>query len=712
MLTRKSFAFLGAAVLLAGCQGENGPTIEANLNLVRKSALTAGYVKSFKPFEAAARNLRNNTARYTFQKFTWGFGGSSKSYNSYYLDHSNAEYAHAVGLTGAGQTIAVVDAGFLTTHQEFAGKTITLPSGGLPAVDDHGTGVAAVAAGSATSGSSVGIAPGADLVLGTYGSFTSTRQSTEQAIAAGAIVQNNSWGLVDNNGVEFAATPSNYRNTFGSSAGQAYISSLKKFARNSIIVFAASNDESRTASDMMAGLPNVVSGLKTSWITAINGVPTVKNGRVKSASLLSSGCLDAAAYCMAADGTAKIATASSTSSYALNTGSSFAAPQISGAVALLAEAFPKLSAKEIRARLLASADNSFYKHTGYVKFAKGIKHGYNEKWGHGFLDIKAALLPIGQSFVPVTSGRSVKPGQPVLLSGGMSGDAIGRNLGNHDLLYLDTLGGEFKAPANILTAELRKRRDLGDSLNSLMSVNLDDTLVDPFHTESRFSSLAIGQEMEFELNQTQVAMLVPSDEDPYSYGLAVAQKFDVGSTALSLGVRTMREGDGFVGMKSLLDGERLAANHTAATLDWSVPFGNQNEIMVSGAAGVAVPDGQVSTASLSPVEFNSVRLSYSKRALFGKRDRLTLGVGLPQVVSSGSAEFSLPVSQSRSGVTRYNDVDVSLVPTARQVDLSIGYGFPVNDKSDVVLSAIHSLNSGNVAGFSDSVAAVAWRINF
>ena len=76
-------------------------------------------------------------------------------------------------------------------------------------------------------------------------------------------------------------------------------------------------------------------------------------------------------------------------------GTSFAAPQVSGAIALLAQAFPNDTPQTWRDRLLASADNSMCTpFDGYVTFSNGVKHGYNHEFGHGVIDIKSALEEI------------------------------------------------------------------------------------------------------------------------------------------------------------------------------------------------------------------------------------------------------------------------------------------------------------------------------
>ena len=63
----------------------------------------------------------------------------------------------------------------------------------------------------------------------------------------------------------------------------------------------------------------------------------------------------------------------------------------------LQNTFPNHSSEQLVDRLLASADNSFFTRDGVVTFGNGIQHGYNDEFGHGVMDIYAALNPITSS---------------------------------------------------------------------------------------------------------------------------------------------------------------------------------------------------------------------------------------------------------------------------------------------------------------------------
>lgn len=695
-----------AAGFLMGCQNSDGVSITASSSFSFGSALAQFFVADFTPYETAAAALRNADARYTVQDFIWSFTGSSEVYESYSIANANVEYAHAAGLTGAGQIISVIDSGFLVSHDEFAGKTISAAGGvGALGVDDHGTAVASVAAGASGSGEIIGVAPGADLQLGTFDSFATMTAGTIQARSLGAIVQNNSWGYAA------GVSTTNYTGLFGGSSGRAYIDALTSLAEDAVIVFAASNSIGAASQDIMAALPVLLPDLEPSWIAAVNAVPDVVSEEIMSATLVSSGCLEAAAWCIAADGTAYAATDTGDSDYEIGSGTSFSAPIVSGAIALLAEAFPTLNAQELRARLLASADNSFFEQTGFVDFGGGVEHGFNESLGHGFVDVKAALLPIGGSYVPTGSGR-IDLGDPVIVSGGMAGNALSARLAPYDIVVLDGLGTDFSAPANILAAEAVPQSDPVLASNTLLGVDLDAASANPFQKNSVFSQYVTGGDFELNLGDMQLALLLPTDDsgDP-SFGLSVSREMDLGRSTLQLGLSVMHEGSGFVGMQAVSSTGTLASDHAAARVDWTMPLAGNSDFGISGTLGIAEASGSLAAMSMNSVGYNAISMNYGRRNVFGDGDRLAFGLRLPEAVTAGSATVVTPVAMSATGVS-YETLDISLSPQARQLDLTIGYGKPLAEGVDFLVSATRSLNHGNIAGRDNSIASFGIRVSF
>lgn len=279
----------------------------------------------------------------------------------------------------------------------------------------------------------------------------------EQAAEVGAIAVNNSWSITSSLDEESAAS------VFSSGSAKNYIEAMKAFAQDGIIVFAMQNEYDATSAHVMAGIPLSFPELEDSFITAINVIPVFDEEGVISATRISAGCLETAAYCMAANGMLMTASDEGDDAYKFSTGASFAAPQIAGSLALLAEAFPDLSPQQLRARLLASADNGWFETTGVVEFADGITHGYNEEFGHGFLNLRDALLPIGSVGVPMADASGVEfgtmeLGRAAISGGAMSGDAIAASLANIEIVAVDQLDGVFRLSGD---AVARRQRACG-----------------------------------------------------------------------------------------------------------------------------------------------------------------------------------------------------------------------------------------------------------
>ncbi len=385
----------------------------------------------------------------------------------------NLHKALAYGLSGQGQQIMIMDSRFDKDHAEFADKTVTVHGTLDTAAADgsggyHGNFVAGIAAADYNDNSDpsglgivtysnpsgevdtmMGVAHNADLFFADYtnlngSAYYGTAWKAATDAASSAIVQNNSWGIdtqIDT--VETYASDNSVSNAFASgfyyqSAGytmntedvfQSYIDSLDNFQSHGAIVFAITNDTSFTNIDLSAGLPVLFPKLAEAWIAVGNTEVTGASGN-HTYTRKGGVCGDAAAYCLQADGFEifSIANVISDTSYnqgifdtdqtSKKSGTSYAAPQVSGAIAILAEAFPNATPETLVDRLLASADNSFFTTTDTTKFNNGVTHGYNSEFGHGMLDIHAALNPITSSRM----GRSI---------------LVGRNTGNSEVYPLE-----------------------------------------------------------------------------------------------------------------------------------------------------------------------------------------------------------------------------------------------------------------------------------
>jgi hypothetical protein len=426
--------------------------------------------------------LTYNSSNAITQAATTEFGNfnySSAASEQNPLEVINAHKAYGYGLTGSGKQIAILDSGFWTGHEELdsSAKTITeygtqSSATGVNSVADHGLIVSTIAAGEDDGLGMQGVAPSANLHLSSYNqlngnTYYPTHWANATDNASSAVVQNNSWGInyqiddlqsdISTNGWTNDYGIAQKFNSSGYTANEAsatsYITALNNFQDHGVIVYALSNITAYTDADFQAALPVLFSQLAEAWITAVNievdGVAGSETYTRKSAP-----CGSTAQYCLGADGYQVNGGAYNSTDKNLYwqgvSGTSFVAPQISGAVALLAEAFPNHTPAQITDRLLASADNSFFTHTGGVTFGNGVEHGYDTEFGHGIMDIYAALNPITTSaYTRVFSGDSTNDttsyqlGTSKVSTSKSFGDSLYQGLVGKTGYTYDDLGGGF-----------------------------------------------------------------------------------------------------------------------------------------------------------------------------------------------------------------------------------------------------------------------------
>lgn len=712
-----------AVALLAACGGSDsgggggsGGTKGLGSGPGTGDAFTNVYfVRTFAAFEAAAAALRNSDPRYTRQSGSWHFDNDpTTSYDSYPIVAARAEYAHAAGLTGEGAIIQVIDAGFRTNHTEFSGKTLySVGSLGSLPVDDHGTMVASIAAGNA-GGSMIGIAPNADLAFGVYTTESGIAAATRQAIEIGAVVQNNSWGYLNNSGGTLTVNNSAFNNVFSGSGGAAYLSALDDYTKVGVVVFAVSNEADDTRSGIMDALPLLRPSLEPGWLAVINAVPDFDNTHIISAERVSAACMQSAAWCLAADGAWEAATADG--GYGFGTGSSFAAPQVSGALALLAEAFPDLSAHELRQRLLASADNGFItSFDGTVDFGNGVTHDYDTEFGHGFLDIRAALLPIGSAGVLMAGGQRVAVDTPLIASGGAMGDAVSASLATHEIVVSDALNADFHVRGSYMVGAARPVSQAPILTSRLLAADLQQARLSGETATGLGAGGSLlgaysGDLLVQEAGGLTGTVLVPVEGSGGSAGLSLAAAIPVQGGALNLGGSFLRDQGGLFD----LSGPSVSGSGAVlASLDIGLTqaLGPNATLSINGQFGMALAGDTGLLQDVGQVGFSRVGLDMSWRSVLASGDRLTLGLGLPTAVTSGSGSIVLPVARS-AGALVYEPITVSLAPQDRQVDLSFSYQQPLGRGQELVLSAYRSSNFGNQSGAEDLGAVLAWRVSF
>jgi len=622
--------------------------------------------------------------------------------HSYPLVSSRAEYAHAAGLTGAGQFVSVVDEGFLLGHEVFQVITLDLTDGYMLPVNYHGTAVASIIGGD--SSRMIGMAPGVSLQLNDFSTVERRTQATWDALTIGAVAQNNSWG--DPAGI----SETSFQSRFDSDSGARYFAALDAYAAEGIVVFAASNDPFLTTATLMEALPAVRPSLEAGWLAVVSGVPTFDNDSILSVDRKSAPCLEAARWCMVADGAWRAATAESTSSYGFMVGTSFAAPQVSGALALLGEAFPDLTPHELRIRLLASADNTYFAHDNQLELAEGFYHGYNEEFGHGFLDIRAALLPIGEMAMTMSDGTSYSLESPVILAGGASGDALVSALSSYQVVAADAFGGGFSVPGDALVAS-RSNSVTHVDLDELMSGDLTRRREGEQRLFNHLAESYGGQSISVLGPDLAYTLSVPNEDKQDGTAVAVSfiRTFETDRLGFDLGVSLAQEDGSLLGVG--WGGTSTMTEAVAVEFGLLASLSTDISTAVRGQFGNSfLPEGGPFD-SMSDLTFNSLSAEIHLRNAFRHGDSFGFSVSLPTAVVGGSATMVLPMSRS-AGLTVYDTLMIPMAPEDRQVDMTVSYLTSLGGRWEAVFEAVRSLNSNNRSGEYATAAGIGFTMSF
>ncbi len=273
----------------------------------------------------------------------------------------NIDKAHTQGYTGKGVNIGIVDSIFNPNHELLFGKFLEPPINNTYSepTNNHGNHIAGIAAAVRTDGANYGVAYNSKIVA--YGNLGMSNYYT----GFGAMLTHNV--RVINN------------------SHTAFYPQFVEFTRqnNSIlIVYASGNDGALTptlaakhgtgsakSGGSDASFPDTYYNLGA-WLTVgnidSNSVKRKDDGSLEVLARAVGGksastnlCQGARAYCVMAAGTDILSAGYANGSLYKGTGTSQAAPAVSGVAALLAEKFPFLNGKQLADFILTTANKDF-----------------------------------------------------------------------------------------------------------------------------------------------------------------------------------------------------------------------------------------------------------------------------------------------------------------------------------------------------------------
>ena len=445
----------------------------------------------------------------SYEELKTQYEGYYEYQNQWGLDLVNASTAYARGATGLGITIGITDSGLDSTHTEISagrlsGDSELAYSNYTPNTRQkrHGTMVASVAAGKQDKSNAspmhgvafeanvlfiaiqlaepdpdyepvdLGTDDGSGTVIGAP-DFTGIDGFFSQLFEIyndyDVDIVNNSYGY-SGNIIDY--TEAQVRNAFPKTIAEMSQVGTPD-SEKTIYVWAAGNAGGYADQGVDFSSPELLPGM-AHYIPEIQGhsIAVVSVDENGSISAFSSRCGVAQDYCVSAPGgrvTAAYPTSSSdtgiyignpndddynsciqdNSCYAVTSGTSFAAPFVSGGLAVIAQYFEgQLGSTEIVSRLFSTANK-----TG-VYADKAI-------YGQGLMDLGAATAPVGQmtAMLTETLTGAMTPAAftSMQLTSPSFGDALTTGVANQTIIFFDELGAPFRGSVANLTTDYRSQ---------------------------------------------------------------------------------------------------------------------------------------------------------------------------------------------------------------------------------------------------------------
>lgn len=390
----------------------------------------------------------------------------------------NAIGAYALGYTGRGVQVGVLDSGLDVGHPEFEGRVLegydftndfAIDTEDNYDLDTHGTHVSGIIAAARDGKGMHGIAYNAEI----RPAIINTATTDQDAIFAdgwrfladsGVSIINNSLGVNDcSESISPPCNVTDYSEGFFEQNRPDTIAAMKYTAEKGVLMVFATGNEAQPAPDALGGMPYWIPELRDNWLV-VGAVDAEGN-----LADFSNKCSVAAEWCLVAPGVDIYSTVPRGEGgeldpdYDFMSGTSMATPVVTGVAALVKEAFPFFTAKDLQQTLLTTATNlgDAEKYgwgmvnagkavKGYGKFVSDVTidtQGYDATFAND-IDGEGSLTKVGDGSLSLTGDNSYEGGT-LVQGGSVSIDGTVTSL-----VYVDDEGtlrgtGTIEAPLSV-----------------------------------------------------------------------------------------------------------------------------------------------------------------------------------------------------------------------------------------------------------------------
>lgn len=627
----------------------------------------------------------------------------------YVLEMINASDKYALGGTGFGTLLALFDTGIDLDHSDLPNIRYTKSyfelGDDLHDIDGHGTHVAGIMAAAKNDFGMHGVAFDAQLAVfqgveweksprRRQSSLSALADATREASRMGAVAMNHSWVYANENDTTRLISEFSSRSELEHYLGIDLLDALDETLSSGMLsVFAAGNDAADQVS-ALGGIPALIPEYGNN-ILVVGAVDS--HGKLAK---FSNRCGIARDYCLVAPGTTVYSTLSkdaghAASSFGYKSGTSMAAPMVSGAVAVLKSRFPELTGAEISQILRETATD-----LGAV--------GVDSVFGHGLLNLENAVSPQGR--VAIMTGTDITEGKISLSDSHISGGAAARGLAEalsgkrimatdaYDRGYYlnvsDLVSGQeshldrkVRQLARVVSAEAHSV-GAGGKISVTMSGLKDRSSSNSFDrttTSSPYENLADGPLVDIgtAIGTAHLSFRGSiANENEYA---AIELLAPIGNQSfLNFEFGQFNERGGFLGTKVTgAFGAGMSSQTRFARLGGAARLDRNTTLLAAVSFGNTIFQSSGIFSDGRSILSRAIGVEIKRKNIFQESDSFTIGVSHPLTLTGGKIIFNAPVGlappkdETRT-TTVYRDrmeidLDEDHVPTDVQVNYSTDF---------------------------------------